>query len=239
MSKKILPLIGMALISGAAQGAVLFNNPYDPQGIGGGGLSPDGPAGSATVIDLSNTSTIQAFSITVDDLRAYPESVYLWSIYTDVNGMPGGALGPISGISGEPLVLPIASGQAGIAPGEGINSTVFSWKTLVPAVNNSNSINEVTIKTGPITLGAGDYFINLITEGNSTSAESWASGAKNTGDVNSFAGVFQPSNAGGDAITVFGTSAPEIDPSSAIGGLTLLFGGFAVLRGRRPARPLA
>ena len=43
------------------------------------------------------------------------------------------------------------------------------------------------------------------------------------------------------AVGVIGTAAavPEIDPSSAIGGLTLLFGGLAVLRGRRPARPVA
>jgi hypothetical protein len=34
-------------------------------------------------------------------------------------------------------------------------------------------------------------------------------------------------------------AAPEIDPSSSIGGLTLLFGGLMVLRGRRPARLLA
>ena len=32
------------------------------------------------------------------------------------------------------------------------------------------------------------------------------------------------------------TAAPEIDPASAVGGLTLLLGGLAVIRGRRGRR---
>jgi hypothetical protein len=32
------------------------------------------------------------------------------------------------------------------------------------------------------------------------------------------------------------TAAPEIDPASAVGGLTLLLGGLAVIRGRRGKR---
>lgn len=34
-------------------------------------------------------------------------------------------------------------------------------------------------------------------------------------------------------VAVATTSAPEIDPASAISGLTLLLGGLAVVRGRR------
>ena len=117
MSKKILPLIGMALLSAsAAQGAVLYENPYDPQGIvGNNGLGPSNGLNwqTATLIDLSNTSTIGAVSFTVEDLRAYPESLYSWSIYTDVNGMPSGApTGIISGITGTEIYAPIVSGQA-------------------------------------------------------------------------------------------------------------------------------
>jgi hypothetical protein len=236
MSKKILPLIGLVLLSGSvAAQVVLYENPYDPQGIGGGGLSPDPNYASATAITLTNLSTIQAFSFTVEDLRAQPESVYTWSVYTDVNGMPSGPPGPISGPTGAPTYLPIVSGQAGINSFQNA-PTVFSWYTVVPAINNLNSINEVTIDTGPITLGAGNYFLALSSEGPETSAESWLSGAYNTGDVSSFAGAFTPANAGGDAIIVVGTSVPEIDPSSAVGGLTLLLGGLMVLRGRRAVK---
>jgi hypothetical protein len=38
---------------------------------------------------------------------------------------------------------------------------------------------------------------------------------------------------------VFATTAPEIDPSSATSGLTLLLGGLLVFRGRRPQRAMA
>ena len=240
MSKKILPLIGIVLLSASAvQGAVLFDNPYYPQGTGGGSLEPDVPAQSATAIILANTSTIQAFSITVQEVFTEPESVYTWSIYKDVNGMPSGAPGPISGVSGAPTYLPIVSGQAAMndpSPGQ----SVFSWTNLVPGTNQYgwNAINEVTIKTGPVTLAAGDYFLALSTQGSEVGGEGWLSGAYNTGDVYSWVGAFVPVSAGGDAITVYGTSAPEIDPSSAIGGLTLLFGGLAVLYGR-PPRPVA
>ncbi len=241
MSKKILPLIGMALLSAsAAQGAVLYENPYDPQGIvGNNGLGPSNGLNwqTATLIDLSNTSTIGAVSFTVEDLRAYPESLYSWSIYTDVNGMPSGApTGIISGITGTEIYAPIVSGQAVVSnPQEG--QSIYSWRTLVPGSgpNGDYSTNVVTIKTGQITLSAGDYFFALAALGPETSSEGWAPGKYDTGNVYSANGSFggSPAPAGGAAITVFGTSAPEIDPASAASGLTLLLGTVAVVRGRR------
>jgi hypothetical protein len=240
MSKKILPLtIGMVLLSGsvAAQDSVLFENPYDPQGIvGNNGLGPSNGLTwqTATLIDFSNTSTIQAVSVTVGDLRGYPESLYSWSIYTDVNGMPSGGPGPISGITGTEIYSPIVSGQAVMSsPQEG--QSMFSWSTLVPGsgLDDEGSINVVTINTGPVTLGAGDYFFALAALGPGNSSEGWEPGKYDTGNLYSYNGAFEGPPSGGSAITVYGTSAPEIDPSSAAGGITLLFGGLMVLRGRR------
>jgi hypothetical protein len=228
MSKTFLPLtIVLVLLSAPVVAQqVLFQNPYDPNGIGGGGLGPDANGQSATVITLENSSTIYSVSFTVQDVRAQPEGFYFWSVYSDVNGMPSGVPGPISGPTGLPTYMPIVSGQ----------TEESSWYPIVPPVNNLNSTNEVTINTGPVTLGAGNYFFALTSSGPENSAESWLSGAYNTGNASSFAGGWNASSPGGNAIIVVGTSAPEINSSSAIGALTLLFGGLMVLRGRRPAK---
>jgi hypothetical protein len=229
MNKKFLPLtIVLVLLSAPVVAQqVLFSNPYDPNGIGGNTLGPDPRYGSATVITLTNPSTIFSVSFTVDDLRANPEGTYFWSIYSDVNGMPLGGPGPISPPTGLEVYAPLASGQ------DGVGSSTYSWYPIVPPVNNLNSINEVTISTGPVTLGPGNYFFAMSSVGLEDSSEGWASGAYNTGNVGSFLGAFNTTSPGGNAITVFGTSAPEINPASAIGALTLLLGSLAVLRGRR------
>jgi hypothetical protein len=240
MNKKILPLIGMVLLSGplAAEGAVLFQNPYDPTGTGGVGISYSFAFQGATTFTLKSASTVEAVSVTVDDVFGHPMGSYNWSIYTDVNGMPGGAPGPISLPTGAPTYLPIVSGTAAsiAEPGD----SIYSWRTLVLGDSPSgDAINEVTIQTGPIALGPGTYFLALSGQVG-VGAEEWLSGAYNTGNVSAFVGAFTPLTARGDALTVYGRkSAPEIDPSSAVGGITLLFGGLMVLRGRRPVRPVA
>jgi hypothetical protein len=146
--------------------------------------------------------------------------------------MPSGAPGPISGPTGLPTYIPIVSGQAGFSTAN------YSFYPLVPPVNFLNSINEVTIQTGPVTLGPGNYFFAMSASGLEDSAERWESGAYNTGNASSFVGGWYVSSPGGNSIIVVGTSAPEINSSSAIGALTLLLGSLVVLRGRRAERPL-
>ena len=233
MSRKFLPLIVLVLLSGSATAQqVLFENPYDPTGSGGVGISYSTAYSGATTFTLGSDSTVRAVSFTVGDVFSSPMGSYNWSIYSDVNGMPGGAPGPISGPTGAPTYLPIVSGQAGLS------TSTFSWYPIVPPVPNQSisSINEVTIDLGQIDLSAGTYFLSLSgIEG--VGAEGWLSGAYNTGNVSSFVGAFTPVSARGDALIVFGSkstvSAPEIAPSSAIGALTLLLGSLMVLRGRR------
>ena len=213
----------MTLLSGAAHGTILFENPYyDGPGLGpGGGAMIQGcnPCSAATPIFLSNASTIQAVSFTVQDLFAAPENAYTWSIYKDVNGIPSGT--------------PLDSGQSAINASQGV-ANIYSYVQLAPPINGSNAIDEVTIKTGPVTLGAGNYFFAITASGLGDTPETWMSGTLN--DAGTPAYTPPISVAISDAITVYGTSAPEIDPSSAMSGLTLLFGGLAVLRGRRPVK---
>lgn len=233
--RKFLPLIVLVLLSGsAAAQQVLFENPYDPTGSGGVFISYSDAYTGATTFTLGAASTVRAVSITVQDIFGSPMGFYNWAIYSDVNGMPGGAPGPISMPTDSPTYLPIVSGA----------TEMSSWYEVAPGINQNNSgaINEVTIDFGPIDLNAGTYFLSL---GGQIGAggEGWLSGAYNTGNVSSFVGAFTPVSAGGDALIVLGStsrvSAPEIAPSSAIGAVTLLLGSLVVLRGRRPARHVA
>jgi len=48
-----------------------------------------------------------------------------------------------------------------------------------------------------------------------------------------YAGPHAIAHLGFSGLAVTPTAAPEIDPSSAIAGLTLLLGGLAMVRGRR------
>lgn len=230
--RKFLPLIVLVLLSGSATAQqVLFENPYDPTGTGGVGISYSDAYSGATTFTLSSNSTVRAVSITVADVFGNPMGRYNWAIYSDVNGMPGGAPGPISMPTDSPTYLPIVSGTAEMS----------SWYNVAPGTTpfNFGATNEVTIDLGPIDLNAGTYFLSL---GGQIGAggEGWLSGAYNTGNVSSFVGAFTPVSAGGDALIVFGSkstvSAPEIAPSSAIGALTLLLGSLVVMRGRRPMK---
>ncbi len=265
MSKKILPLIGMALLSGAAHGTILFENPYNPSGGGDGYYSSagGGDAGcaysgvlcsgqDAQSFTLTRTDTIESVSIIVTDVNIgpRPSQDYDWSIYAAANGVPTGPSGPL-GPSGIPTVLPIASsGGNYVAPGNGQPGT-YTYQNLTQYTLTPGGfvyrVNEVDIDTGPITLGPGTYFFAISGQGSElfSGVESWDAGLINSGAAWASYGNWSPGTSGGAsgpdglAMTVIGTSAPEIDPSSAIGGLTLLFGGLAVLRGRRPARPVA
>jgi hypothetical protein len=244
MSKEILPLIGMALLSGSvAAEQVLYSNPYnDPPGQNAGcffssGCQIPGTQAEAQLFTLGSAATVETVSFTAIDPRINPQNFYDWAIYADKGGLPSGPPGPP--LAGNATVMPLVSGQV-FAPGNG-GSNIFS------AVNMGGSapslIDVYTFSLGSVNLAAGNYFLSLDGFGSETSYQSWAQGLNNTGAVSSEYGVWSPGVGGGSpgglAMTISGVSAPEIDPSSALAGLTLLFGGLAVLRGRRLARPLA
>ena len=72
--------------------------------------------------------------------------------------------------------------------------------------------------------------------GGALALESAAFGAVNNGYVATNVSVYtpRPLNASQEFLVVSPPmTAPEIDPASIASGLTLLFGGLAVLRGRR------
>jgi len=86
------------------------------------------------------------------------------------------------------------------------------------------------------TLTKGDYEVALGVFANLSFAENFSSGTLADG----FTGLGDPGSLGNGSYAVqvkLGTSAaPEIDPASTAGALTLLAGGVLVLRGRRHRR---
>jgi len=230
MNRKFLPLILLVLLSGsAAAQQVLFENPWDPQGTGGLALGSGFGNQSATTFTLGSDSTVQTVSIIVEDLFSRTLE-YNWSVYSDVNGLPGGVPGPISGPTGLQSYVPLFSGEG----------TNFSALNIVPPDQfGFNAINEISIDIGPIDLSAGTYFLALSGQ-EGTGVDGWLPGISNTGSATAVVGGWTPAGAGGEALTVIGkVAAPEISSSSAIGALTLLLGSLMVLRGRRSTRPIA
>jgi hypothetical protein len=241
MSTKILALIGTALMSGSAVAQqTLYSNPYDPAGSNDCGFSSGcqtpGSISDAQLFTLGSAATVQSVSFTAIDPRMNPQNSYEWSIYTDVGGLPAGPPGPLLG--GNVTVTPLASGQA-FLPGSG-ETNVYSSLNIGSSADGL--IDTYTISIGSVTLGAGNYFLALEGFGSETSFQGWMQGLNDSGAASSSFGIWSPGSTGGMgglAMTVHGTYAPEIDPSLGIGGLTLLFGGLAVLRGRRPATSAA
>jgi hypothetical protein len=240
MSKKILSLIGFMLLSGSVEAQqTLYSIPYDPAGLNNNcffssGCQIPGTQAEAQLFTLSNAATLQSASFTASDPTINPQNLYEWAIYADKNGLPTGPAGPLLG--GNVSVVPLASGEA-FRPGSGQSDT---YSVVNIGGSGPNLVDVYTFSLGSVNLRAGNYFLALEGFGPETSYESWAQGLNNTGAVSSEYGVWSAgvsgSPPGGLAITIKGMSAPEIDPSSIMGGLTLLLGGLAVLRGRRPAR---
>jgi hypothetical protein len=241
MNKRILPLIGMVLLSGsaAAQESVLYENPYNPAGGGdcsfSGACSFPGTVQDAQSFTLSSAATIQAVSIIVSDYGPAPNQTYNWSIYAAAGGLPTGPPATFEN-TGRPTVLPIVLGEA-FGPGSGQPDT-YSYLNVIPSPDPSEHlldwVNEVTIDTNSVTLGPGTYFFAVAGLGPSIRPENWDQGINNTGSAISNYGVWSTNTqVDGFAMTVIGTKAPEIDPSSAMSALTLLLGGLMVLRGRR------
>jgi hypothetical protein len=243
MNKENVALICMILLSGSVGAKeTLYSNPYDPTGQNGScffssGCQIPGTQAEAQLFTLGNASTLQSVSFTALDPRISPQNSYSWAIYADVGGLPAGSPGPLLG--GNVTVTPLVSGEA-FRPGSA-ESDMYSVVNIGSA--SSNLIDVYSINLGSVNLGAGNYFLSLEGFGSESSFQSWAQGLNNTGAVSSEYGVWSSGVGGGPpgglAMTIKGMSAPEIDPSSVMGGLTLLFGGLMVLRGRRPARPAA
>ncbi len=241
MSTKKLALISMALMSGSvAAQQTLYSNPFDPAGSDDCGFSSGcqapGSISDAQLFTLGSSATVQSVSFTAVDPRANPQNSYEWAIYTDTGGLPGGLPGPPLG--GNATVTPLFFGQA-FRPGSG-ETNVYSELNIGGSADGL--IDVYTISIGSLSLGPGNYFLALEGFGSETSFQGWAQGRNDTGAASSNYGVWSPGSTGGIgglAMTVHGTYAPEIDPSLGIGGLTLLFGGLAVLRGRRPATAAA
>jgi hypothetical protein len=243
MSNKVLALIGVTLLSGSASAEqILYSNPYDPAGNSNNcffssGCQIPGTQAEAQLFSLSNAATLQTVSFTASDPKISPQNSYEWAIYSDKNGLPTGSAGPLLG--GNVTVVPLASGEI-FRPG--------SWQSDTYSVVNIGGsdpslIDVYTFSLGSINLGAGNYFLALEGFGAETSYQNWAQGLNNTGAVSSEYGVWSSGVGGGPpgglAMTIKGMSAPEIDPSSIMGGLTLLLGSLTVLRGRRAGRSIA
>ncbi len=251
MSKRILPLIVLVSLSGplAAQ-QVLFENPYtsNQPAVGGACPSQEACAVSSQVgqsFTLTGNSTIQAISILTSDSSAYPLR-YTWSIYSEgPNGLPTGLLGSApTGPAQVFPVIPVVASPGGQEIGSGTGPNTYSSLNLVPGSSQIGSwLNEVTINTGSINLGPGSYIFAIAGYGSELAAgvEVWDAGINGGGVISNYSAWSPLVPKEGLAMTVIGTpaAAPEIDPSSAMAGLTLLCGGLLVLRGYRPERTVS
>jgi hypothetical protein len=240
MSNKVLALIGVTLLSGSASAEqILYSNPYDPAGNSSNcffssGCQIPGTQAEAQLFSLSNAATLQTVSFTASDPKISPQNSYEWAIYADKDGLPTGPAGPLLG--GNVTVVPLASGDV-FRPGSGQSDT---YSVVNIGGSDPSLIDVYTFSLGSVNLGAGNYFLALEGFGPETSYQSWAQGLNNSGAVSSEYGVWSSGVGGGPpgglAMTIKGMSAPEIDPSSIMGGLTLLLGSLTVLRGRRPGK---
>ena len=192
-------------------------SPYNP-----GLVTPN----SATLVAGSNITTDQSFLLSVQSAIQY---VYYTNPIPDVSTCatdPFSAPGPLEQVIQYTMADNVGVTQAGDI------EVAFNYDTAVPSLattagNASFTLNGVTYtSTGTVLPTAfNDEFLfssigvlkgELVTD-------------SNTGLVSLKAGVPDGwTSSGGGTVTV-----PEIDPTSAIAGLTLLAGGLAILRGSR------
>jgi hypothetical protein len=238
MRIKISATIVLMLLA-ASSGAqdVLYENPWNLTGPGNCQFTDacaDNFSGQlAQSFTLTNAATVQAVSFVVSDPFGSP-SRYGWSIFGAANGLPAGPPGPISLPTDSPTVLPIISSTGEVSLGNGGPGT-YTYLNLIPGTGPPTSrVNEVTINTGPLTLGPGTYFFALRADTSEIDPEGWDAGIFPTGAASGQFKVWSTDTEEGSlAMTVIGTPAPEINPSSAMSALTLLFAGVMMLRGRR------
>lgn len=224
MDKRLLGLMGLMFAGPLVAQQTLYSNPYDPSGPGDCGFSSGcqipGSQADAQLFDLSRSATLRSVSFTVSEPYKSPETSYEWAIYSDKGGLPFGAA--------------LASGFA-FRPGLGESNT-YSVVEDGKVKGGFGWIDTYTFATGAVALKTGDYFLALEGFGPESSYQSWLEGKNDTGAASSEYGVWSARSTdglGGLALTVKGTYAPEIDPSSVVGALGLLAGGVAVLRGGR------
>jgi hypothetical protein len=124
-------------------------------------------------------------------------------------------------VAGELTVLSISGERNGVAV-----------DGLLPADTYGMNDNLFPVENFGIAYSAGGIDYNFYADGG-------ALGSPTGFDECSSASTTCPYTNDGVIVTSYSVravaSAPEVDPSSAIAGLTLLFGALAVVRGRRPS----
>jgi len=291
MSKKFLPLIGMALFSGplAAQELVvtatgIVTNDSDISNIFGFGVSPT-PSGCASMpgspcvstasgqpvvmtftLDLSRTPpNVCANDACFPALRNYDFTNTVpgtaWITTTDLIGgitVPefapnGGNVGSPDTSSTNPYGSSIASAQTWLqGDSAGPYNELDLQSTQVVQTTGANGAYAALTETSFLRLDdatAMPFLSSLSLDQNF----SWLSSLDDGGSIAQiYRAVTVGTCSGGQcagnqivnaeanvrltSVTGVFTSAPEIDPTSAASGLTLLLGGLVVLRGRRVQR---
>jgi hypothetical protein len=291
MSKKILPLIGMALLSGplAAQELVVtatgvVTNDSDISNTFGFGVSPT-PSGCASMPGGPCVSTaagqlvVMTFTLNLSQTpaNACANDACFPALrnFAFTNTVPGaGWITTTDSIGG--ITVPEFApngGNVGIADTSSTNpyGSSFAFAQTWLQGDSAGPYNELDLQSTQVvqTTGAnGAYAASTETSflriDDATAASflsslsldqnfSWASGLDDGGSIAQISrGVTLGTCSGGQCTgneivnaeanvrltSVTGTymSAPEIDPTSAASGLTLLLGGLGVLRGRRAQR---
>jgi hypothetical protein len=291
MSKKFLPLIGMALFSGplAAQELVvtatgMVTNDSDISNIFGFGVSPT-PSGCASmpgnpcVSTASGQPVVMTFTL---DLSRTPPNVCANDAcfpalrnYDFTNTVPGTAWITTTDLIGGITVPEFAPnggnvGSPGTSSTNPYGSSIASAQTWLQG-DSAGPYNELDLQSTQVvqTTGANGAYAALTETSflrlddatampflSSLSLDqnfSWLSSLDDGGSIAQiYRAVTVGTCSGGQcagnqivnaeanvrltSVTGVFTSAPEIDPTSAASGLTLLLGGLVVLRGRRVQR---
>jgi hypothetical protein len=290
MSKKILPLIGMALLSGplAAQELVVtatgvVTNDSDSSNIFGFGVSPTpsgcGAPANPCISTAAGQPVVMTFTLnlsqTPPNACANDACFTAFRNYDFTNTVPGtGWITTTDSIGGitVPEFAPNGGnvGSPGTSPTNPYGSSYSFAQTWLQG-DNPGPYNELDLQGTQVvqTMGAnGAYTASTetsflrIDDATATSFLSslsldqnfsWSSNLDDGGSIAQISrgvtiGTCSAGQCGGYPIvnaeanvrleSVTGTflPAPEIDPTSAASGLTLLLGGLVVLRGRRVPR---
>jgi hypothetical protein len=288
MSKKILPLIGMALLSGplAAQELVvtatgIVTNDSDTSNIFGFGVSPT-PSGCASmpggpcVSTAAGQPVVMTFTLNLSQTpaNACANDACFPALrnYDFTNTVPGtGWITTTDSIGG--ITVPDFAPNGGNVGSSGTSSTNPYGSSLAFAQtwlqgDSAGPYNELDLQSTQVvqTTGAnGAYAASTETSFlriddatltpflSSLSLDqnfSWSSGLDDGGSIAQISRAvtlgtcsggqcagnqFVNAEANVRLTSVTGTfmAAPEIDPTSAASGLTLLLGGLVILRGRR------
>jgi hypothetical protein len=291
MSKKFLPLIGMALFSGplAAQELVvtatgMVTNDSDISNIFGFGVSPT-PSGCASmpgnpcVSTASGQPVVMTFTL---DLSRTPPNVCANDAcfpalrnYDFTNTVPGTAWITTTDLIGGITVPEFAPnggnvGSPGTSSTNPYGSSIASAQTWLQG-DSAGPYNELDLQSTQVvqTTGANGAYAALTETSflrlddatvmpflSSLSLDQNFSWLSSLDDGDSIAQIYRAVTVGTcsggqcagnqivnaeanvrlTSVTGVFTSAPEIDPTSAASGLTLLLGGLVVLRGRRVQR---